>query len=112
MTNQEFIDFMGEKLQELSSRKMQSNNQARVASIYEEKFKPILLCSLEEHRFMDKFCILKNEVLDEPNDFDIRCCMNNDLIEEAAQKGFAYMQDHSTPEFLDFHKIETENREE
>lgn len=112
MIDQEFIDFTSEKLQELSRQTTQLNNQARVASIYEEKFKPILLRSLEEHRFMDRFCILKNEILAESNDFDLRCCMSDELIEEAGQKGFAYIQNHSTPEFLEFYKIETENREE
>ena len=106
MTEQEFIDSMSKTLSELRSQRVQQDEQARIALIFMREFRPTLLRLLKECKLMDKFCLMKTEILDEHNDFDIRSCMDDELINIAADKGFIYMQEHSTPDFLDFRKAQ------
>ena len=109
MTDQEIIDFADGILGGLHSHRMQLDEQARIALIYEKKFKPALLRILEECRLMERAMLCKTDIFDEPNNLDIRVYMSDELIDLASEKGFIYVPNHSTPDFLDFHKIETES---
>lgn len=104
MTEQRIIDSTGEILGELHSLQVQQEEQARIALIFMREFKPTLLRLLEECKLMDRFYLMKTDILNDPNDLDIRSCMDDKLIDIAADKGFIYMPNHSTPNFLDFHK--------
>lgn len=91
-------------MKELGKITAQLNEEARIAIIFEKFFRTSFMQCLEKYAYTDELLFCREYIVKEACNFDIRRCMSDDFIDEAAKKGFEYRQDLSKPDVLIFQK--------
>ncbi len=81
------------------------DEMARVELIFEKKFRSTLISFIDSNVGVTEIRFEKSIILEEENNHDIRCNMDNDTINDIAGKGYAYREDLSNPNTLVFEKV-------
>ena len=82
----------------------EKEEEARIFLIFEERFKPLLIEYIDSNISQAELHFTKKVIMDEANNYDIRCKMNDDMINEVAGRGYSYRQDLSNSDELVFLK--------
>lgn len=102
MNDKEFTNFVIEQCKQLHHDRIMLEQQAKVALDFMRLFKKKLILHIENHKNDGIIQFKCEDVLESPCPCpcDIRQFMDDDLINELAMKGYAYIQEASSREVI------------
>ena len=101
----EFLNSARKIIEDCDERIRELDEEARKALIY-DMYRSILLDYIDSHNGQQELCFPKTVILEEENNYDIRQYMDNDIINEVANKGYTYYPDLSNSDILVFKKCD------
>lgn len=105
MGEEEFKKYVKEELQELEEKKIHDNKKLRIHSIFQKYFKPALQKYIEIRQGKEELLYRRTDFIDEPCNYDIRTCMDDEYVQLIRSLGYNYVQMLSDSDRLVFQKI-------
>lgn len=102
MNENEFFSWVGQLLSKFRKQTEETQEDARVATIFQNTFKPRLLQYLAENGGSPEINFKREEIVKEPCNYDIRICMDDETENACLVQGYLYLEDSSTPDTLVF----------
>lgn len=102
MSEREFFGRAKDFLHKLHRENEQLNEEARIALFFMREFKPKLLQFLKESDGFSEVVFKKESIIEEECNYDMRKCMDNEIISAVAEMGIRYDWENSTDKELCF----------
>lgn len=100
MSDEKFINFITEQCKKLHQDRIMMEQKAKVSIDFMRLFRNKLILHIEKHKNERIVRFRRKDVLESPCSCDIRQYMDNDLINELATKGYAYLHEASSCETI------------
>ena len=105
LSDKEFIEQVTNLLKGFHEENEQTDEDARIALIVMREFKPKLHQFLLNNKDFLKIVFRREDVIDGECRYDMRTCMDEEVINDVHNLGFIYCDENSKPDRLFFEHI-------